>query len=106
MYNDVGLKIFGTEISLKIVNHTKKFFKKSSLNIQDLSLGFNHKLDYKPKLFDILVSWNACYYMSLTPNNNFELNLKEFSRVLKWKIFDYVHTKKNMFYLHRIALKI
>jgi ubiquinone/menaquinone biosynthesis C-methylase UbiE len=105
LYDQVGLKIYGAEISQKIVNHTLKFFKNFFLKPIDCKLGYNHDLNFKSNFFDILVSWNACYYMSMTPEHNFNLNLKEFARVLKKNKYLVISIPKKTCFIYKNSKK-
>lgn len=73
-FHDLGFKVFGTEISKKIINYSRK--KKFKLNVGKANL-----LPYDNGFFDYIVASNSCYY--LDENFTFKDNLNEISRVLK-----------------------
>ena len=80
LFKDLGLKVYGCEISNKIISIAKKKFKFLKRN---LKVGFNDNLNYKSNFFNYLLSWNSCYYMNPKNPFNFNKHVEEFSRVLK-----------------------
>ena len=77
---NLGLNVFGTEISLEIVNKAKKKFQIPKKN---LIVGTSDNLNFKSNFFDFLLSWNSCYYMNPKHPFSFEKHVIEMSRVLK-----------------------
>ena len=76
----MDLDVYGTEISTDIINKTKKIIK----NINNkLKVGTNNDLNFKSNFFNILMSWNSCYYMSPIDPFNFQKHVIEMARVLK-----------------------
>lgn len=77
---NLGLKVYGADISSEIVNRAKKNFKELKNNF---IISTSDKIKFKSKFFDKLLSWNSCYYMSPKDPFNFKKHVDEFSRVLK-----------------------
>jgi ubiquinone/menaquinone biosynthesis C-methylase UbiE len=78
-FKKLGLKVYGTEVTKDIIKITKK-----KLKIKNLAVGTSLSLPYKDSFFDILITWNSCYYMGYRNfNANFKKVPKELSRVLK-----------------------
>jgi len=82
LFKSLNFKIYGTEISQKLVNYTQKNFKRK-IKIEKLITGTNENTNYPSNNFDIAVSWNSSYYMTLTKNYDYKLHVNEFNRVLK-----------------------
>tara|TARA_B100000575_G_C23017282_1_gene585843 strand:- start:58 stop:750 length:693 start_codon:yes stop_codon:yes gene_type:complete len=101
LFSSVGLKIYGTEISNKLVKITLNNFKNSNIKIEEAKESFNHKINFQKNMFDILVSWNSSYYMYLTPNLNFKLHVKEFGRILKKNGFIIMSLPKRSSYIFK-----
>ena len=76
----LGLKVYGTDISLKIVNKAKKNFKELKNNF---IISTSDNINFKSNFFDKLLSWNSCYYMNPKDPFNFKKHVDEMSRVLK-----------------------
>lgn len=81
LFNQLGFKeIAGTEISKEIVMKAQS--NMDSLGIKcNLKVGYNDSLPFENSSFDILLSWNVCYYVG--DNLNFQDTVKEYARVLK-----------------------
>jgi|TARA_B100001971_G_C18169837_1_gene526438 ubiquinone/menaquinone biosynthesis C-methylase UbiE len=76
----MGLDVYGTEISVHIINRIKKLVKNVN---KKLKVGTNDNLNFKSNYFNMLLSWNSCYYMSPEDPFNFQKHVFEISRVLK-----------------------
>lgn len=76
----LGLKLYGIEIDQKMVNQVNELLEERGVNA-DIRFGSNESLPYEDGLFDILLSWNAAYYMGAL--RDFSKNVAEFARVLK-----------------------
>lgn len=80
LLNECGFDICGTEISSEIVSAVNS--RLNNMHIKaDLRVGANDNIPFPDNYFDFLLSWNACYYMG--KNTDFNVYVKEFSRVLK-----------------------
>ncbi len=79
-FKRMGLDVYGTEISFQIINKIKKILKNSN---KKLIVGTNDNLSFKSNYFNLLLSWNSCYYMSQKNPFNFQKHVYEMSRVLK-----------------------
>lgn len=78
-FKNLGLKVYGTEISENINSIVKK-----KLKIKNLKVGVAQELPYKNNFFDILLGWNSIYYMGqLNYAPNFQNTPRELSRVIK-----------------------
>jgi SAM-dependent methyltransferase len=80
LLNDRGFKIYGVEISEKIINKVKLRMNNQKIEC-DIKVGTNSNIPYKKSFFDFLLSWNSCYYMD--NELGFEKIVKEFARTLK-----------------------
>jgi len=75
-----GFRVYGTEITEKIVNKTKSTL--SNLNIKsDVRIGTNDNIQFGNDFFDFVLSWNACYYMG--NGRDFDTHVDELARILK-----------------------
>jgi ubiquinone/menaquinone biosynthesis C-methylase UbiE len=78
-FKNLGLEVYGTEISENIVKIIKK-----KLKIRNLKVGTAQELPYKKNFFDILLGWNSIYYMGYQNYEpNFQNTPRELSRVIK-----------------------
>lgn len=73
-------KVFGIDISEKMLNKAKERVIKNGYSNFDLKIGDARKLPYPNETFDIL--YNS-YMLDLTPLSDIPIVLKEFHRVLK-----------------------
>ena len=81
LFQSIGLEAAGAEISDDIVAHLKARMKRVGASA-DLRTGHAGSLPWQDATFDYLLSWNSCYYMSLT-GRNFPRHVEEMARVLK-----------------------
>jgi len=76
-----GLKVSGVEISQEICDLVGK--RLGDLGIEaDLRVGYASDIPFDKAMFDFLLTWNSCYYMSLG-GVSFDAHIREMSRVLK-----------------------
>ena len=83
LFQKIGLKSYGTEISEQIVSKLRKNLILNKIKFEGIDEGTCENLPYKDNFFDYLLTWNSCYYMSLNTDLNFKLHAKEMARVLK-----------------------
>lgn len=81
LFKRLNLKLSGVEITQEIVDNTlrKETFKDYDL---DLRAGSAGNIPFDDDVFDYLISWNSCYYMS-KDNLKFEGHVGEMLRVVK-----------------------
>jgi SAM-dependent methyltransferase len=80
LLRNLGMQVFGMEISLEICDLTQKRMKGLGIEV-DLKVGRNHSLPYSDGFFDTVLACHACYYVD--PGTDFSDNLREIARVLK-----------------------
>ncbi len=80
LYNDLGMNIFGVEISEKICNQVHNRFEKLGIKTV-LKEGTNTNIPFAENFFDYIVSWNVIHYENTEESIN--IALKEYRRVLK-----------------------
>lgn len=83
LFQKIGLKGYGSEISEEIVAKLKRKLTLNKIKFESIDEGACENLPYKDNYFDYLLTWNSCYYMSLNNNLNFNLHVKEMARTLK-----------------------
>jgi ubiquinone/menaquinone biosynthesis C-methylase UbiE len=76
-----GFKVYGGEISQKIVDKIKSNLKQECVSGIEVKVSTNDNISFPDVFFDYLLSWNACYYMQ--GRRNFDKYVKEFARVMK-----------------------
>ncbi len=100
---NLGLNVFGSEISSDIVNKAKKNFKSLSKNF---NIGTSDKINFKSNYFDILLSWNSCYYMNPKDPFNFKQHVHEMNRVLKTNGLLILSIPKKSSFIYKNSKKI
>lgn len=80
LFSNLGMKLYATEVTDSIVANVKSLMQKSDL-VCDIQTGDNHSIPFIDNSFDIIVSWNACYYQGV--KCAFDKTLSEISRVLR-----------------------
>ena len=80
LFFDLGLKIYGLEISKKI---TQRVYEQFSEIVQPgcLRVGKNGSLPFEAGFFDFVVACHAIYYMDR--DGNIKLNISEIARCMK-----------------------
>lgn len=78
LFNNIGLNIYGIEISQEIVDLAKNRIRDIDLN---LAVGNNRYIPHNDDFFDIIVACSSFYYVD--NGSSFQDNLKEYCRVLK-----------------------
>lgn len=81
LFNSIGLKSYGVEISESIVQKLDKDINALGMDAE-FAVGDNSNVPFEDNFFDYMLSWNSCYYMSLG-NKDFTIHVKEMSRVIK-----------------------
>ena len=77
---ELGLDVYGVEVSKEIINHTKIRLLKMGYK-PNLRVGRNSALPFDNKKFDYIIACHCCYYCD--ENETLISNLKEYHRVLK-----------------------
>jgi len=80
LLHNLGMHVFGMEISQEICDLTKKRMKGLGIDVE-LKVGRNHSIPYSSDFFDTVLACHACYYID--PDTHFDDNLREIARVLK-----------------------
>jgi len=78
--NKLGMKLFGIEITQKIVDDTVLKLKRLGL-AADVRVGKNDYVPFGDAAFDYVLSWNACYYMG--QSRDFGKHVHELARIAK-----------------------
>ena len=81
LFYNLGLKISGTEITQEIVDGLASQFSELEIPI-DLRAGTTNSIPFKSSIFDYLLAWNSCYYMS-AGNCTFADHVTEMARVIR-----------------------
>ena len=81
---DLGLEVYGVEITEGIVEHTKKRLSMAGYKA-DLRVGRNSRLPFDGAYFDYLLACHSCYYCD--EGETFADNMREYARVLKTGAF-------------------
>jgi ubiquinone/menaquinone biosynthesis C-methylase UbiE len=85
LFEQSGLKGYGTEISNEICGIIKNRLKNMGVGYQDVVAGKTDQLPFTDNYFDYLLSWNSCYYMTAGDDIDFKKHVAEMARVLKPK---------------------
>lgn len=96
----LGLKVYGVEVAQNIIDKLKE---KNS----NLYYGFASNLPFRNDYFNLLLSWNSCYYMGKNKNNlDFNKVILEFKRVLKQNgyLILSVPTQKNFIFKKSVKI--
>lgn len=83
LYNQMGWQASGTEISEIACDAIKQNLSALNLQFDQIKFGLSDDLPFAKASFDLVVSWNSCYYMSLSREIDFSTHINEMSRVLK-----------------------
>ena len=91
LFNNLGLKCFGLELTKDINSKAKKLLlsknldkeKKKFVNNIIFKEGNSENIPFKDNYFDHILLWNSCYYMSNSKDPDFSKHVKEYARVLK-----------------------
>jgi ubiquinone/menaquinone biosynthesis C-methylase UbiE len=78
LFDNIGLDIYGIEITKEIIDLVKNRIKNINLN---LAVGNNRNIPFNDSFFDIIVACSSFYYID--KGSSFEDNIKEYCRVLK-----------------------
>lgn len=92
-----GFDVFGTEITQKITNHTKKRINSLGFN-PNLKVGRNSSIPFDDNFFDIILAVHVSYYCD--EDDTIIDNMKEYFRVLKpggYLITSLAHRKSYIF---------
>jgi SAM-dependent methyltransferase len=78
--NDLGMRIYGVEISPDIVNLGNE--RALRLNVPvEIRVGRNNHIPFKDKFFNYILACHSCYYID--EGSTFRDNLSEYARVLQ-----------------------
>lgn len=77
---DLGLNVFGVEITQTIVDLTSERLKTMGYS-PELCVGRNSTIPYNDNFFDYILACHSCYYCD--QNETFLDNMREYSRVLR-----------------------
>jgi ubiquinone/menaquinone biosynthesis C-methylase UbiE len=102
-FKKLGFKVYGTEISNKIINKVKNNLKSGHKDIV-FKVGKSNYLPFKKNYFDYIVAHNSFYY--LDENIEIEENLREIKRVMKKNSFFIGTAPKTNNYYFRNASKL
>lgn len=102
-FKKLGFKVYGTEISNKIIKKVKINLKKDQKNII-FRTGKANYLPFKTGYFDFVVAHNSFYY--LDENIQIDENLKEIKRVMKKNSFFIATAPKINNYYFKGAVKL
>lgn len=80
LFDNIGLDIYGVEITEEIVSLAKNKMKYLNLTAK-LVVGNNNNLPFDSDFFDVVVACSSFYYID--KGSNFGDNIKEYNRVLK-----------------------
>ena len=80
LFHHLGMQLYATEVTDSIVSNIKSQLQQCQMEV-DIRTGDNHFVPFDDNSFDIVVSWNACYYQGTKPA--FEKTLSEISRVIR-----------------------
>jgi SAM-dependent methyltransferase len=81
LLKQVGFDIYGVEITKEIVDKATNNLRLGGIFDASVVVGSNSDIPFEAGFFDMLLSWNACYYMGT--NADFSAYVTEFARVLK-----------------------
>ena len=102
-FKKLGFKVYGTEISNRIIKKVKINLKSDQKNIV-FKVGKANYLPFKKNYFDYVVAHNSFYY--LDENIEIEENLKEIKRVMKKNSFFIGTAPKTNNYYFKNASKL
>ena len=96
-FRKLGLKVYGTEISLKILKILHNNFAKQKFRF-NLKVGTAANIPFQNSFFDYVVAYHSAYY--LEKNGKIENNLNEIYRVMKKKssFFGTMPLKNNYYF--------
>jgi len=80
LLHNLGMKIFGVEISQDICNLTQMRMERLGIEVT-LHVGRNSSIPHPDAFFDAVLACHACYYVD--PGLTFRDNILEIARVLK-----------------------
>lgn len=80
LLDDIGLDIYGVEITQEIVDLTQKRMDRYEIPVT-LKVGSNARLPFDSVAFDYLLACHSCYYVD--EGTTFSDNVCEYARVLK-----------------------
>lgn len=80
LFHYLGMKLHATEVTDAIAQHVQNQLANDGYQA-DVRTGDNHRMPFSDNCFDIVVSWNACYYQGRTPE--FQKTISEISRVIR-----------------------
>lgn len=83
LFEQSGLKGYGTEISDEICGILKSRLDNIDVSYQDIVAGKANSLPFDDNYFDYLLAWNSCYYMTAGDDINFSKHVAEMARVLR-----------------------
>ena len=81
LFRSLELDMYGSEISENIVLQLQDRMESMSLDVA-LEIGTSESMPFPDKMFDYLLSWNSCYYMS-DGDGDFKKHVLELARVVK-----------------------
>lgn len=81
LFQSIGLESSACEISDEIVDILRNRLREMGL-VSDVRTGHAGNLPFADGEFDYLLTWNSCYYMSLT-GPDFPAHVEEMARVIK-----------------------
>ena len=80
LLHDLGLKVYGVEISKEICRLAKTRMEKLGVPVQ-LATGSNSRIPFDDETFDFILACHSCYYVN--SGETFAENLREIARVLR-----------------------
>lgn len=80
LFHHLGMMLYATEVTDAIAQHVQSQLEAEGYQAE-IRTGDNHSVPFENALFDIAVSWNACYYQGNIPD--FERTLSEIYRVIR-----------------------
>ena len=97
-----GFEVFAFEVDEKIV-------EKLSIEYPEVKscLATNSATPYQSNFFDLVVSWQALYYLDDDINGSVENNIREIARILKpgGTLISCIPTKENFIYKKSLLIK-
>ena len=96
-FKKIGLKVYGTEISLKILKILNNNITKQKIKI-NLKVGTASNIPFQNSFFDYVVAYHSAYY--LEKNGKIEDNINEIYRVMKKRssFFGTIPLKNNYYF--------
>jgi ubiquinone/menaquinone biosynthesis C-methylase UbiE len=83
LFAQIGLTAYGTEISSSICEKLIKQLNELKIPFSEILKGTTNCLPFEDMFFDYLLTWNSCYYMSVSETLDFTSHVAEMARVLK-----------------------